>query len=86
LVDVRTPEELPEGIIGGARNIDFTASDFSQNISVLDKDRPYFVYCKSGKRSASAVAQMKEMGFKDLYTLEGGLINWKAQGFETTTP
>ena len=86
LMDVRKPEELPDGFIKGARNIDFTGADFSKAISGLDKDKPYFVYCKSGKRSASAVSQMKEMGFNNLYTLEGGLNSWKAAGLETVKP
>ncbi len=82
LIDVRKPEETSDGIISEAGNIDFTASDFTNKIAALDKNKPYFVYCKSGKRSANAVSQMKEMGFKNLYTLDGGLDNWKDQGLE----
>ena len=86
LIDVRKPEEFSEGIISGADNIDFTAPDFTNKIAGLDRSKPYFVYCKSGKRSADAVSQMKEMGFKNLYTLDGGLNNWKDQGLEIVKP
>ena len=86
LIDVRKPEEFSEGIISGADNIDFTAPDFTNKIAGLDRSKPYFVYCKSGKRSANAVSQMKEMGFKNLYTLDGGLNNWKDQGLEIVKP
>ncbi|HKZ37813.1 MAG TPA: rhodanese-like domain-containing protein [Chryseolinea sp.] len=86
LIDVRRPAEFADGIISGASNIDFTASTFVEKISSLDKNKPYFVYCQSGKRSADAVAQMKEIGFKNLYTLDGGLNNWKAHGLEIVKP
>ena len=86
LLDVRKPEEIPEGIISGADNIDFTAPDFTNKIAGLDKNKPYFVYCKSGKRSGDAVLQMKELGFKNLYTLDGGLNNWEDQGLEIVKP
>ena len=86
LVDVRKPEELPEGVIAGAINLDFTDSAFTTKISELDKEKTYFVYCKSGKRSADAVKQMEEAGFEHIYTLEGGLKNWVDQGLETVKP
>jgi rhodanese-related sulfurtransferase len=86
LIDVRRPEEFADGIIRGASNIDFTAPTFTEKISSLDRSKPYFVYCKSGKRSGDAVSQMKRMGFKNLYTLDGGLKNWKDQGLEIVKP
>lgn len=86
LIDVRKPEELPDGIIKGAINIDFTGPEFSEKIAVLDKEKTYFVYCKSGKRSGDAVKQMEKAGFENIYTLEGGLKNWVGQGLETEKP
>lgn len=76
LLDVRTPSEVAEGMIPGAIVIDFTAPDFSNKISALDKDKTYFVYCKAGGRSSRAVEQMKGAGFKRLYNLEGGYDAW----------
>ena len=72
LLDVRTPPEVAEGMIPGAIVIDFAAPDFMDKISALDKDKAYFVYCKAGGRSARAIDQMKGLGFKRLYNLEGG--------------
>src|SRR5688500_2648777 len=54
VVDVRTPEEMSSGVIDGAINVDFKDSSFTEKINSLDKDKPYFVYCLSGKRSGSA--------------------------------
>lgn len=86
LIDVRTPEEAAEGVIEGAVNIDFKSPDFTEKIATLDKEKPTFVYCLSGKRSGDAVKQMEAAGFKYIYTLKDGLRNWKDQGLGTTVP
>ena len=86
LIDVRTPEELSDGIIQGAVNIDFKDPQFTEKISALDKEKPYFVYCLSGKRSGDAVKQMEGAGFKDIYTLKDGIQHWLDEGLETAKP
>ncbi|MFN4254754.1 MAG: rhodanese-like domain-containing protein [Saprospiraceae bacterium] len=72
LLDVRTPAEFGSGSIPGARNIDFFAADFGQKISKLDKDTTYFVFCRSGNRSAQACKMMHKLGF-DVRNLSGGV-------------
>ena len=86
LVDVRTPDEFSEGIIEGAINIDFKDPSFGEKINGLDKSKPYFVYCLSGKRSGDAAKQMDSLGFKTIYMLEGGYKDWKNAGLETARP
>ena len=76
LVDVRTPEEFSQGHIENAVNIDFMADDFDAKVANLDKEKPVMVYCKSGGRSAKASARLKELGFKNISDLEGGITNW----------
>ena len=76
LVDVRTPEEFSEGHLENAINIDVTADDFDAKVASLDKEKPVMVYCKSGGRSARASARLKELGFKNISDLEGGITNW----------
>jgi|VirMetMinimDraft_7_1064189.scaffolds.fasta_scaffold212853_1 rhodanese-related sulfurtransferase len=78
LLDVRTPGEVAEGIIEGAIAIDFFANDFQTKISALDKDKNYFIYCRSGNRSGQACQMMDQLGFKSLVNLEGGILAWKA--------
>ena len=86
LVDVRTPDEFSEGIIEGAINIDFNDPSFGEKINALDKSKPYFVYCLSGKRSGDAAEQMESAGFKNVYILNGGYKDWKNAGLETARP
>ena len=79
ILDVRTPGETAAGMIEGAVEIDFRGDNFKDQISALDKDKTYLVYCKSGGRSASACEIMQEMGFEKLYNLDGGYTRWSAE-------
>ncbi len=83
LLDVRTPEEFAEGHLKNALNYDFKGSDFKAKIGDLDKAKTYYVYCRSGKRSAAAVAEMRSQGFKTVYELEGGMLKWVEDGMQT---
>ena len=81
LVDVRTPGEFSEGAIAGAVNIDVNNdAEFEKGIQKLDKSKPVFVYCKVGGRSAQAADKLTELGFKEIYNLDGGIMKWNASG------
>lgn len=70
VIDVRTPDEIVEtGAIENSINIDFKSSDFKEKISVLDKDKEYILFCKSGNRSGQASKIMAEMGFSNINNL-----------------
>lgn len=77
LLDVRTPEEVKDGYIDGAVNIDFKADDFETRISELDKSKTYYLYCASGVRSGKAATVMLDQGFNTVYSLNGGFNEWK---------
>lgn len=79
LVDVRTPEEFSEGHLENAINIDVSADDFDEKVASLDKEKPVMVYCKMGGRSAKAGTRLKELGFKNITDLEGGITNWTSE-------
>ena len=79
-VDVRTPSEFMTGHIQGAQNIDFESGNFENQISTLDKNGTYAVYCRSGNRSGQAVAIMHDAGFHNVYNLNGGIIDWTNSG------
>ena len=80
LIDVRTPEEFNEGYIKNAKNSNFYDDDFLNQMSSLDKNKPVYVYCKSGGRSGSASKKLKEAGFTKVYDLEGGFMKWESEG------
>lgn len=77
LVDVRTPGEFKNGHLKNAMNVDWNAGDFGEKASVLDKGKPVFVYCMSGPRSTAAAAKLREMGFKTVYEMRGGMMKWR---------
>ncbi len=77
VLDVRAPQELSEGSIPGSQMIDFFDPAFNKKIAQLDKSQTYLLYCRSGNRSGKACTMMKEMGFKRVYNLEGGIRAWK---------
>lgn len=73
ILDVRTPQEFAEGHIAGAVNIDVSSPDFAQQVSELDPEGTYAVYCRSGNRSRTAMAAMQDAGLSDVFGLEGGI-------------
>lgn len=80
LLDVRTPEEFASEHIDNATNVNWNGSDFETKAATYDKSKPVFVYCKVGGRSAQAANKLAEMGFKEIYNLEGGIMKWNASG------
>ncbi|MCB0643279.1 MAG: rhodanese-like domain-containing protein, partial [Phaeodactylibacter sp.] len=82
LMDVRTAQEVAQGKISGSVNLDINSSHFNQTIQQLDKDQTYFVYCRSGRRSAAACEALEAQGIPNVVNLEGGILAWEAAGFE----
>jgi rhodanese-related sulfurtransferase len=77
VLDVRTEDECNEGIIDGAANIDIHQGQaFVSAIEELDKNKNYYVYCRSGARSAKACEIMNELGIENAYNLTGGILAW----------
>lgn len=84
LLDVRTPVEWAEGTIPDAIKINYHDANFEAQVEKLDKEKPVFVYCKRGGRSASAAEILEEKGFNKVYNLDGGISAWNEEGFETS--
>ncbi|WKR21940.1 rhodanese-like domain-containing protein [Actinomyces israelii] len=70
-IDVRTPREYQQGHLRGAVNMDASSGSFAEQIGGLDPNAPYRVYCRSGNRSARAVATMRDAGFTNVTDLGG---------------
>lgn len=80
IIDVRTDMEVEEGKIPGAIqcNIQYS-SQFMDQIKAMDPDKNYYVYCRSGGRSAQACMLMNAVGLKNTYNLLGGISVWTGQ-------
>lgn len=76
ILDVRTKDEVAAGKIENATNLDYYSATFKDDVAKLDKDKPVYVYCRSGGRSGGAKKIMTEMGFNIVYNLKGGYSNW----------
>jgi hypothetical protein len=80
LVDVRSAEEFMQGHLVGAVNIDVLSADFLDKATAsLNKKQQVAVYCRSGRRSASAARQLSKAGFK-VVNLAGGITDWQVAG------
>lgn len=79
LLDVRTPEEYAVEHLENASNVNWNGDDFVAKAGKLDKSKPVFVYCKVGGRSGQAANKLAELGFKEIYNLEGGIMKWQGK-------
>ena len=80
LLDVRTEEEVDEGYIPNSKNIDiYKGQEFVDEVDKLDRDKHYYIYCRSGKRSSQACTLLDQMGFAETYNLAGGFSEWEGE-------
>lgn len=81
ILDVRTAEEFNTGHLISAINADYNQADkFSAYLDSLDKNKTYFIYCRSGNRSGKAMQLMADKGFTSVINLEGGITAWHSAG------
>ena len=76
LLDVRTSQEFSAGHIPDSKLIDIYLPTFAEKISELDKEKNYYIYCRSGNRSYHAGVFMLQQGFKTVYNLADGILDW----------
>ncbi|HRY10214.1 MAG TPA: rhodanese-like domain-containing protein [Candidatus Nanopelagicales bacterium] len=86
VLDVRTPEEFAAGHLKDAQNLDVNSPAFAATLKTLPKDAVYAVYCRTGHRSGTAVAQMVDLGFTRVFHLAGGVTAWQASGQPVVQP
>jgi len=83
ILDVRTEEEVEDGFIPNMLNLDIRQGQgFLDEVEKLDTSKNYYVYCRSGARSAQACTLMSQMGFETTYNLIGGFMNWDGETVE----
>ena len=75
LIDVRSAEEYSKFYIKDSINVPL---DNIQELPDLieDKETVIILYCETGERSKEAAKELVKLGYKNLYSLDGGLINW----------
>ena len=85
IVDVRTPEEYETGYIEGAINICVTC-DAQKLLDNLKPENEILLYCRTGRRSATAAQILNENGYKAVYNMLGGITAWINAGYTTVLP
>jgi sulfur-carrier protein adenylyltransferase/sulfurtransferase len=79
LIDVREPVEWDINHIDGAQLIPKSLISSGEGLAQLPHDRKAVLYCKTGVRSAEALAAVKRAGFADAVHLQGGIVAWAKQ-------
>ena len=79
IVDVREPAEYEIVAIPGSHLIPKGEIVSGDALSRLPSDRKIVLHCKSGARSAEALAVLKQAGFRDAVHVQGGVLAWQAQ-------
>lgn len=80
IVDVRNDIELEEGRIPGAIQMNIqNSSEFMEKAQELDKEKSYYLYCRSGGRSSQAALLFNSLGIEKTYNLIGGIEEWEGE-------
>lgn len=80
-IDVRTPEEYKSG--HAARAAAFPLDSLEKELGKLDKNKPVYVICQTGRRSQTGAEILQEAGFGEIYNVAGGTSAWTKAGFPT---
>jgi rhodanese-related sulfurtransferase len=83
VIDVREAAEWngPLGHIAPARLVPL--GELAARAGEIDRERPVVAVCRSGARSAQAVAILQKAGFTRVANLAGGMIRWRSSGLAT---
>ncbi len=78
IIDVRSEDEFKESRIPSALNLNiYKGQGFIYLLDELDKSKNFYVYCLSGGRSSQAMNIMKQLDFRNVYNLLGGISQWE---------
>lgn len=81
LIDVRSQQELVRGKIPGSVNIPLEVLEEVLDKKIINKDEKVYLYCLSGSRSEVAAQIMDNLGYRYVYNLEHGLLEWRIRGY-----
>jgi molybdopterin/thiamine biosynthesis adenylyltransferase/rhodanese-related sulfurtransferase len=80
ILDVREPDEYAEGALQGVIHIPRGHLEAQIENRIVDKSLPVVVYCAGGVRSAFAAKTMRELGYEQVASMDGGFGRWKDEG------
>jgi rhodanese-related sulfurtransferase len=81
ILDIRTPGEFKSGHLAESVLIDFYSQTFAENLSRLNKEKTYLIYCRSGNRSSKSLEIFKKLKFQKVYHMASGIRSWQSEGF-----
>ena len=86
IIDIRTPEEWRSGYIDSANFANIFDQDFISRVNKIqeEKNKPLYIYCRSGNRSKEAMRVLKENGYTQIYELNIGILGWQKEGYIIT--
>jgi len=77
LIDVREPYEADICTLNGEL---IPLAEVPARMETISKDKQVIVHCRSGARSANAIAYLEQNGgFENLYNLTGGILAWASE-------
>ncbi len=81
ILDVRTPQEFSRGHIENSTLISTSDPKFIEKVSLLQKEKPIYIYCLTGSRSRAVANYLTANGYTEVYNLNRGLMEWQQYGF-----
>ncbi len=84
-VDVRTPAEYKRGHL--EKSVLLPVDNIAEKAESIfaDKTKTLYVYCLSGSRSIYATKVLRQLGYTNVFNMNGGLLQWRGKGYSTTT-
>jgi molybdopterin/thiamine biosynthesis adenylyltransferase/rhodanese-related sulfurtransferase len=86
VLDVREADEFEQGAIAGAIFVPRGVLESSIPAHATSPSQEIVVYCSGGARSALAAKTLQDMGYTNVWSLEGGFTRWKQDGLPWNTP
>lgn len=81
LIDVRELDEWQEIRIPGAIHIPKDDLSLQIEAQVSDKSVPIYLHCRGGVRSLYAAQNLLHLGYKEVYSIDGGIVEWAMYGY-----
>lgn len=81
IIDIRENEELEEGFLENSINISRSFLDIKIEDFVKDYSKEIILYCSAGTRSILSAKTLQDIGYKNVYSMNGGFNEWKENNY-----